>query len=425
MEQEYLVKEDLVKKVADYISDMNFESSILNNKHTQMIINASAGDLSAKKYIKTYIKEFLTLIKEDEIEEKTEEIFARRWGLGYLEKYYTDEYDELEIIGTKIILTKRGQKIIAPERFRNEEEALDIIRRAIEFDKSNDLSPSNSILMTKRKDGSRVTVTIPPTSRFPEMNIRKFDTFVPTEENYLESEFLNQEVLDILKVLVKGRSNIVVIGEQSSGKTTLQKLLVGYIKDDLKIGLLETHFESYLGDLYPNKIISELQETNKYKMREIFPVMLRKNIGILMVGESRSYEISELLKSMTRGQSGSMGTAHSISPEQMIHDFAVMQLESGMNINNLEALQNSIARAIDIVIQTRILPNNKKILQGIYESKADNRSFGFEMIPIIEYVYKDDVNIGEFVYKNSVSDNLKEKMTYYGVENEEIERVFK
>jgi pilus assembly protein CpaF len=421
--ENFLLKEDLVTEVADYISDLHFDTPLLNNRHTQMIIEASAGDLNAKKYIKSYIKEYLININEDNIDDKTEEIFARRWGLGYLEKYYTDEYDELEIIGTKIILTKKGEKIIAPERFKDESEAMDIIRRSVEFDKSNDLSPANCILMTKRKDGARVTVTIPPASRFPELNIRKFDSFIPTESNYLESGFLNQQILDILKVLVKGRSNMVVIGEQGSGKTTLQKLLVGYINDNLKIGLLETHFESYLSDLYPNKIISELQETNNYKMKDIFPVMLRKNIGILMVGESRSYEISELLKSMTRGQSGSMGTGHSITPVQMVHDFAIMLLESGITINNIEALKHSIASAVDIVIQTRILPNGDKILQGIYESKEEEKSFNYGMIPIVEF--KLDGEVKKWNYKNSISEKLKEKLVYYGAKYEDIERVFK
>lgn len=419
----------LQDEVANHITNLYYSNQTLNIQHTNMIIRCSAGDGQARDYIKSLIKQYLInekkIVDPEELVYLVDYIFANRWGLGHLEKYDTPDVDEIMVHGTRIIVQRKGVKEIVPEQFESETETIDIIRRCLEFDQTNDISPTNPIVETKRMDGSRVTAVIPPVGMVPYLNIRKFDSFVPTTENYLKDEIVTPEMVEVLKLLVWGRANIIVIGEMGSGKTTVLKWLVDFMQPQLIVGLLETTFEAFLHKLYPERMFVQLAEYKEFTMRRLFPVQLRQNIDVMMVGESRSYEISELLKSMTRGQSGSLGTGHSISPKQMISDFATMVLEGGSQISNLEALRHSIASSIDIVIQTRRLSSGRRVLSGIYEIKESECDFSYEIIPIFEFkVDEENPECGQFERINSITPKLKHKLNYYGCVMSDLNRVF-
>jgi pilus assembly protein CpaF len=400
----------------------------MRRKHTEMLIRCSAGDRDAKEYVKSLIYKSLIEegIKEEELlNDLTDKIYSKNWGLGHLDKYDTDEVDEIMVHGTKILIQKRGEVIQAPEEFANHEETIAIIRRCLEFDKSKDINEKNCVVLTKRIDGSRVTAVIPRVGKMPYLNIRKFDSFMPVTENMVNTRTVTEEMVEVLKILAKGRANIVVIGEMGSGKTTFMKWLLGFMPDNLIIGTLETTFELHLEKLYPNKHWVQLEEQYDYSLQDLFAVMLRQNVDVMLVGESRSYEVNELIKAMSRGHSGSIGTAHSIGAKEVIDDFADMILESGKSVD-LQALKYRIARAIDIVIKFRKLPDRSRKCAGIYEIVTDGKTMAYDAVPIFEFVIDEEnpQDQGEHVKKNNISEGLKKKLNEYGVKMSEIEKVF-
>ncbi|AQS57009.1 hypothetical protein B0W44_15885 [Novibacillus thermophilus] len=64
-----------------------------------------------------------------------------------------------------------------------------------------------------------------------------------TTEKLLYYGTLNQEVVDLLAQLVRGRANILLIGPTSSGKTSLLRWLTQFIDPNLRIGVLESTYE--------------------------------------------------------------------------------------------------------------------------------------------------------------------------------------
>lgn len=400
----------------------------LRERHTEMLNRSSAGDREAKKYIKSLINQELRILgvrDSEEIKEYTEKIFAKNWGLGHLEKYDVDEVDEIMVHGTKILIQVKGEIIKVEEEFDNHQQVINIIQRCLEFDKSKDINNKNCVVLTKRIDGSRVTAVIPRVGKMPYLNIRKFDSFAPTTENLINHRTITEEMAKVLEVLVKGRSNIVVIGEMGSGKTTFLKWLLGFMQDNLIIGTLETTFELHLEKLYPHKNFIQLEEQHDYSLQELFAVMLRQNVDVMLVGESRSYEVNELIKAMSRGHSGSIGTAHSMGALEVIDDFADMILESGKNVN-LQALKYRIARAIDIVVKFRKLPNKSRVCAGIYEVITSNDEMSYDAVPLFEFEIDEEnpKDSGMHVKKNTISKRLKHKLNEYGVRMSEINRVF-
>ncbi|WMJ78552.1 MULTISPECIES: hypothetical protein [unclassified Sedimentibacter] len=80
------------KEIENYVYEeiINKEGTKeLREIHTQNLINCSAGNLSAKQYVKTLIKNILGDIKvgQERLEELTNQIYSNKWGLGILEKY--------------------------------------------------------------------------------------------------------------------------------------------------------------------------------------------------------------------------------------------------------------------------------------------------------------------------------------------------
>lgn len=401
--------------------DLDIDSRL----HTEQLINCSKGDSRSKAYVKGLIREYLS---EEEItdEELVSEIFAEKWGLGILEKYDTPDIDEVMVHGTKILIQKNGKIIKVDEKFKDYNEVIAVMRRVLEFDKAKDLNIKNAVISARRKDGARIQAAIAPVGKMPYLNIRKFDSFLPTTENMLKTGTLILKEIDILSTLIKGRANIVVIGEMGSGKTTFLKWLVQFYSDELIIGSLETTFEGNFEKLYPHKNFVQLEERlPDYPLPILFAAMLRQNVDVILVGECRSYEVNELIKAMSRGHSGSIGTAHSMGPVEVIDDFADMVLESG-RIVDLKALKYRIARAVDIVVKFRKLPNRKRTLAGIYEIVSKEESMSYEAVPIFEFELdeEDPMDEGKHVKKGTISNKLRQKLNSYGVKSSELSRVF-
>ena len=425
------------KEIENYVYEQvinkEFSTKELKEIHTQQLISCSAGDSGAIKYIKAVIKSILLDMdtEKEEIENLTNQIFAEKWGLGILEKYNLKDIDEIIVHGKRVILKRQGELIEVPEQFKDKDEILAIMRRVLEFDRAKDLNYNNAIIEAKRADGARINEVIEPVGKYPYLNIRKFDSFYPSTENMLKYGTVNEEEVKMLSTLVKGRANILIVGEMESGKTTFINWLMQFIPSNLITGIMETRRELYPDILYPDRHWVQLEEVlPKYPMSELFKTMLRMSVDIMIVGECRGDEVNELIKSMSRGHSGSMGTVHSMGALEAIDDLADMMLESG-KLADLKAIKYRIARAIDIVIKLRKLPSNdenkrKKVCAGIYEvvTKRDEMKYG--SMPLFEFEIDEEnpADNGKHVRKGTISAGLRKKLNSYGVKMSEIKRVF-
>lgn len=430
--EQHMEYDEIESNVYENIINKKFSTKKLSNIHTQMLNSCSAGDAGAKKYVREFIKnELLGMnISKDEIESLITKIYASRWGLKIIDKYYLPDVDEIIVIGTKILLKKQGDIIEVNEQFKSYDEVINIMRRCIEFDKSKDLNALNPSILAERDDGARIQITIPPISRYPVLNIRKFDSFVPTTENMLKSGTFTDKEIEMISTLVKGRANILVIGEPESGKTTTVKWLIKYLKDKLIIGLLETDFEMNPEQLYPDKYFIPLRERDNFSLGDLFAVLLQKSINLIIVTEARNKEADELIKAMTRGLNGTMGTAHITNADSVPDALTYMIMENVSNIS-FSAKRNQIADAIDIVIEMKKLPENekgqmKKICGGIYELIAKGENQRHETVSLSRLIFDEEnpQNSYEKVYENSISKKLKKKLNENGVKMNEIKRVF-
>ncbi len=416
----------------DRITNMEFKTKELSDLHSQMLIKCPAGDIGAKNYIMTMVRSILSEINvpEEEIKPIADKIFSQKWGLKLLDKYNLHDVDEIILIDKKILLKKQGDIIEVDEQFSDVEEVVSVMRRSIEFDKTKDINELNPSVTAERSDGARIQITMPPLSRYPVQNIRKFDSFVPTTQNMLYSGTFTEKEIEMLSIFVKGRANILVIGEPESGKTTTIKWLINYSHNKLIIGLLENDFEMNPEKLYPNKYFISLRKRDGYSLGDLFTILLQKSVNLVIVTEALSNEAEVLVRAMTRGLDGSMGTAHITDADSVPDALTYMTMEGVGNIP-FASKRNQIADAIDIVIVMKKLPENeegkmKKVCGGIYELIAMGENQRHQTTTISELIIDEEnpQNSNKKIYKNTISQKLSKKLNSNGVKMSEIRRVF-
>lgn len=340
--------------------------------HAQMLRNAVHREQKAVKYVKTMISQFLDeglyQVEGFDRMEAVREIYQDMYGLGVIEPLVDDpEVQEVSVNGfDNIWYEKNGRKYRAAGlKFADNNKLCQVIDRCLPTKEVNRMIT----FAQANFDDSRIYVGVPPVARVPYLNYRKFSVFRATEENYLASGTFTEEALAVLKLFVRYRANITIIGHQNTGKTTLLSFLTDYLPDTFRIGVLENDdFETAIEMRRPQGNVFSLRSDRKLGVSEldIFKHALRFSADVLIIPEARGAEVEEVLKAQRRGNSGSITTLHSISPRNMVDDMVIMISESGKQIQ-FNMVKMMVAKALDIVITMHQFPDGKRKIIGISE----------------------------------------------------------
>lgn len=125
-----------------------------------------------------------------------------------------------------------------------------------------------------------------------------------TKDYMIKSNYVDEKFFDLMKVLVEASCNIMIAGLVGSGKTSLLKFLVQYIKDDESIITIEDTREAFLERLYPDKETGSLMSNNKEektKFENLINYCLRQNMQWIVVSEIRGRAVSDLMDAVGTG----------------------------------------------------------------------------------------------------------------------------
>lgn len=354
------------------------------------------------------------------LEEAAEAIFRRLWGLDVLQDAYDDPtVDEIRVNSpTHVFVQRKGKNERLDVRFQDDEHVLNVIQRLLIHDRVS-VSRQNPRVESMLQDGTRVTATIPPFSQRPTLVLRKHNTFLPTRENLIAAGTVNDRVMDLLEVAVRGRANILISGGTGTGKTSLLRGLVGYLDPRLRIVTLETDRELLLSQFYPDRDIVELEEHRELDppitMKSAFRTILRYTPDVILVGEARGAgEAVEMLQACLRGHDASMGTIHTDSPEGAVEGLAEMILEEGKNLP-IEIVRRQIARAFDLIVQmyADTARTGIKKVERITELWVEDGQVRFQDL-CIWVPSGDDYTVGDWEFPALPSERLIRKLTKHG-----------
>lgn len=347
--------------------------------HSRMLSEATRRKPLAKEYVRVMIAKILDagpytvpgFIREGLINS----LFQDMYGLGPIEPLIDDpDIQEVVVNGYNNIWYEKKGKLFRAEgvSFGSNENLMRVIARCLptkEVNMLDNFAQSNF-------DNSRIFVAVPPIAKVPYLCYRKMTVFQANEETYLKTGTLTAEALEVLKLFVRHRANIVIIGPQGTGKTTLLAFLTDYMPEETRIGVLESgEFETEIEKRRPNGNVFSLRSDKKMKVTELdnFHNALRMSAKVLIIPEARGAEMDEVLKATRRGNNGSMTTLHSNEPRNLVDDMVLMIAEAGKPYS-LALLKMMAAKALDIVISMHHLDDGSRKVIAISEVDFDDES---------------------------------------------------
>ena len=290
------------------------------------------------------------------------------FGLGPLEPLIKDpEVSDILVNTYKQVYIERHGKLERTEvMFQDDRHLLQIIDRIVSA-VGRRIDDSSPMVDARLPDGSRVNAIIKPLALDgPHLSIRKFKRDALSGEDLLRTESLTDEMLTLLKAIVKARLNVLISGGTGAGKTTLLNILSSFIPVTERIVTIEDSAELQLKQ--PHVVRLETRPANieghgEVAQRLLLINALRMRPDRIIMGECRGSEAIDMLQAMNTGHDGSLTTLHANTPRD-----ALSRLETMISMANLElperAMRQQIASAINVVIQvSRLSDGSRKLMQ--------------------------------------------------------------
>ncbi len=290
------------------------------------------------------------------------------FGLGPLEPLIKDpEVSDILVNTYKQVYIERHGRLERTEvMFQDDRHLLQIIDRIVSA-VGRRIDDSSPMVDARLPDGSRVNAIIRPLALDgPHLSIRKFKRDALSGEDLLRTESLTDQMLTLLKAIVKARLNVLISGGTGAGKTTLLNILSSFIPTTERIVTIEDSAELQLKQ--PHVVRLETRPANieghgEVPQRLLLINALRMRPDRIIMGECRGPEAIDMLQAMNTGHDGSITTLHANTPRD-----ALSRLETMISMASLElperAMRQQIASAINVVIQvSRLSDGSRKLMQ--------------------------------------------------------------
>ncbi|MBS3199006.1 CpaF/VirB11 family protein [Turicibacter bilis] len=366
-----------LKQLSDLQS--NIIKKLHNDQQSELLLGAF-GNEEKKEVLSEWIS---TYLKEHNLNDKynVQDLVNRLCGLSFLEDILSNEnVTDISYNGKDIYVQDNTKGRYKYHQTFTEEE-VDILINKISNSINRECNASYPVLDAEypRLRVNATAKTIAPYGRtFSLRSVRPRLAFDPKKVAYTP-----QEIFDLLGALVQSKANFVVSGITGSGKTELQKWLIGQIPDNQKIITSEDTLEMFLKELFPKKDIMSYRTTNSFTHTDVVKLALRNNPDWIIIAETRGSEAYSLIKA---GQTGHhvITTLHSMSADQSVDRFIHMCKEEydldtlllGKLISNVfsigihleqEVTDQGVQRYISQIVQYENYDQNGVIFSPLYE----------------------------------------------------------
>lgn len=261
--------------------------------------------------------------------ELAEGAYARMFGAGQLQVLLDDQgIENIDINGCNEVWVKRAGAVTheaAAPVASSDEELVQLVQTVAAHASLNSRAwdSANPELDLKLPDGSRLSAVMSVCER-PVISIRRQRFDKPTLGDLQGLGSVTLEQVELLRAIVRARSNIMIAGATDAGKTTMLKAMAAEIDPGERIITIEKTLELALRDdreRHPNAIAFEERTPNSegrgaVTMRDLVRRTLRQNPDRVIVGEVLGEEIIALLNAMGQGNDGSLSTIHCRSARQ-------------------------------------------------------------------------------------------------------------
>jgi pilus assembly protein CpaF len=291
-------------------------------------------------------------------------------GLGPIEFLLKDpEVSEVMVNGADDVYVERKGRVERVERglFEGEEAVYHLIERVV-GPLGLRVDESSPYVDARLPEGSRFHAVVPPLSLCgPVVTVRKFGIAQLGPDDLVNLGSVTEPMIGFLAEAVRGRSNVLVSGGASSGKTTLLGVLSSFIPSAERIITIEDAAELRLAQ--PHVVRLEARPPNvegrgAVTVRDLVRNALRMRPDRIIVGEVRGGETLDMLQAMNTGHEGSMSTAHANSCEELVARLETMALMSDVDLPAAH-VREQIAATVDLVVQMARLRDGRRVVSHV------------------------------------------------------------
>ncbi|MGE5329062.1 MAG: ATPase, T2SS/T4P/T4SS family [Deltaproteobacteria bacterium] len=352
-------------------------------------------------------------------------VYAEVYGLSIIDRIEFMDINEVGVNGFQYIwIQHRGSKIwLEFLEYPDNNLLNNVCKNAVSFNSKVDLSPSNPGIICQRYDGSRITCSLQPFYSEPTLNLRRFNLGNFNPDKMVNLGTIDELSRDLLKILIMGRSNIIIAGGMGDGKSTTLMTLINFVPGSRAIGTIEENLELRLKTRHPSKNVIEAQAVPGKPISSAFEFMLKQARDIVILGEiTNSEEATQLINVMLRLCRGSMGTFHSENPKAVIINLRNLLLKSGFYHNEMVA-QADVVEAVNIVIQMTHDNKGRRFVDYITEIEPVADAEGAVITSNFRPRHLMERINGEFHFANTISEDYAEKLIKYGATREGIDEI--
>lgn len=316
--------------------------------------------------------------------------------------------------------------------FGSEAELKRVCQNIYKYNNPGQLSESVGYKINEMKDGSRVVVLRPNFSESWAFFVRKFapPTLISPEQLLVHEN--KENVVELLKYLIRGARVTAITGEQGCGKTTLLMAIMKFLYPTITIRVQETAFELHLRKIYPYHNILSLRETDTITGQEGLDVQKKTDGGVNILGEVATDPVAAWMIQMAQVASKfTLFTHHAKTFPNLITSLRNSLLKIGMfnseNVAEVQVVQVinfdiHLKRAVDgtryieritecIPLEQTYTYNNdyrkvKDVNQKLDKFMDNAVEYFQHMTQSKNYTYRNIVEFvdGKYVFKNPISE---------------------
>jgi pilus assembly protein CpaF len=254
--------------------------------------------------------------------------------------------------------------------FNTEEELRRVIQLLCRYNNPGPLTEKRGYLVNTMYDKSRVLALRPPAAEYWAVFVRKFTLSDSSLPALIDKPYVNQAFLaiDLVKYLMMGQVTCGFTGRQGAGKTVMMTAAVKYIDPRYTVRVLEMAPEMYLRELYPERNILSVQETEYVTASALQDALKKSDAAVSIVGEVATDAIAARMIQM--GQVASIFTIfshHANLAEQLVYAIRNSLVNAGGFTGNMLTAEQQVIDVIRVDIHLNYTTDGRRYIERISE----------------------------------------------------------
>jgi len=251
----------------------------------------------------------------------------------------------------------------------NEEETRRIVQMISRWNNPGPLTEKRGYLVNTMYDKSRVLAVRPPMSEYWAVFIRKFELCPLNLHQLIYKDYItNWELAEyMIKYLMMGQVTTAFTGRQGSGKTTMMAGAIEHIDPCYTIRVIEMAPELYLREMYPERNILSLQETEYVSAAEAQDALKKSDGAVSLFGEVATDDVA--MRMIQTAQVASLFTIfshHANTAPDLVYAIRNSVANVG-SITNIKTAEDQVVSVLKVNVHLDYTTSGKRFIERITE----------------------------------------------------------